>query len=67
MRGPSGPKATYVITCTPRRWHERDPRVLDAAVAVAPFPHRFRLEHDAAALDADRDAVLDDDLGEADP
>ena len=46
--------------------HERDPRILDAAVAVAPFPHRLRLEHDAAALDADRDAVVDDDLGEAD-
>ena len=41
----------------PERRHPRDPRILDAGVAGPALPARVGLEHDAAALHADRHAV----------
>ena len=46
---------------------ERHSGILDAAVVGAALPPFVGREHDAPALDADRDAVVDDHLGQADP
>ena len=48
-RGPSGPNATYVMTCTPSRSIVRDAGVLDAAVVRPALPRPVRREHDADA------------------
>ena len=43
-----------------------DAGILDPGVVHAAFPRQVGFEHDAASIDADGDAVFDDDFGEAD-
>ena len=43
-----------------------DPRVFDASVLSSVLPRFVGREHDAPAANSDRDATLDDDLGQAD-
>ena len=67
MRGPSGPYATYVITCTPSLGMDVMRGSSTPAFSRTALPAAVGLEHDALAFDAHRHAVLDHDPCDADP
>ncbi len=68
-RGPRSERAVGHVGhhVHPEHRDERDPRILGAGVALPALPGPIRRQHDALPLHADRDPVLDDQLGQADP